>query len=149
MQPKVGISCGIVLSSNELGTPNSLVRGLPPLKPRCIKEVIIIKIRTNRFVVYFTDEELSDLNNKSKKTNLSRGQFIRDCVSNKKIHELPPIDYSKFIFEVRRVGQNLNRLLQIAYSNGFLDVASINHCLEKIEMLDDEIYRAFFNKGFE
>lgn len=96
-----------------------------------------------------SEKELQQLNVKVRKSGMSREQFIRDTLANKKVNELPPIDFTKLIFEVRRVGQNLNRLLQIAYSNGFLDVASINHCLEKIERLDDEIYRAFFNKSFE
>lgn len=99
--------------------------------------------------VRLSEKEFQQVNAKVRKSGMSREQFIRDTLANKKVNELPPVDFTKFIFEVRRVGQNLNRLLQIAYSNGFLDVASINHCLEKIEKLDDEIYRAFFNKSFE
>lgn len=109
--------------------------------------MINIKTRQNRFVVYLTDEELSLLNNKAEKTGMSRGQFIRDCIKNKKIHELPPIDFTKFNFSLRRVGQNLNRLLQIAYSNGFLDVSAIRNCLTEIHSIDDEIHNEFFSRG--
>ena len=108
-----------------------------------------IKNRQNRFVVYFNDAELSALNQKAKRTNLSRGEFIREAITNKPIHEIPPIEYNKFIFELRRVGQNLNRLLQIAYSNGLLDVPKIRDCLNEIRTIDKNIHSELFGNKTE
>jgi len=96
-----------------------------------------------------TEAELFTLNSKVKRTNLSREEFIRESVFNQIIHEIPSADYQKFIFELRRVGQNLNRLLQIAYSNGFLDVASINYCLDEIRSLNRNINKEFFGEKIE
>lgn len=94
-----------------------------------------------------TADERNIINNLVKKTGLSREQFIRDSVMNKKIHECPSADYNRFIFELRRVGQNLNRLLAIAYSNGLLDVPSIRNCLNEIRTLDREIHYEFWGKN--
>ena len=38
----IELACGIVLASSEFGYPNSLVRGLVPLKPHCDEERIAI-----------------------------------------------------------------------------------------------------------
>ena len=94
-----------------------------------------------------TDEELKNLNYKVKRTGMSREEFIREAIFNKIIHEAPPVDYNKFIFELRRVGQNLNRLLQIAYSNGLLDVPKIRTCLDEIRAIDKDIHAEFWGKN--
>lgn len=105
--------------------------------------------RKNAVLVRFYDDEIALLDSKARRAGIAREQFIREAVSNKKIHEVPSADYLKFIYELRRVGQNLNRLLQIAYSNGLLDVASINHCLDEIRSLDRNIHKEFFGEKTE
>ena len=105
--------------------------------------------RNNAVLVRFYDDEIALLESKAKRAGIAREQYIREAVSNKKIHEIPSADYQKFIFELRRVGQNLNRLLQIAYSNGFLDVASINYCLDDIRSLVRNINKEFFGENAE
>lgn len=93
-----------------------------------------------------TEDELTELNDKVKRTGMSREEFIREAIFSKTIHETPHIDYNKFIFELRRVGQNLNRLLQIAYSNGLLDVPSIRNCLNEIKSIDKDIHSELWGK---
>lgn len=102
--------------------------------------------RQNAILVRFDDDEFKHLNDKAKRAGMAREQFIREAVSGKVIHEAPPIDYTKFIFELRKVGQNLNRLLQIAYSNGLLDVPSIRNCLSEIRTIDKEIHSQLWNE---
>lgn len=84
------------------------------------------------------------LNQKAKRANMNCSQYIREELLNRKVYEFPPIEFDKLIFEMRRIGQNLNRLLQIAYSNGYLDVASIKFCLDEIHSLDMKIHNEFF-----
>lgn len=103
-----------------------------------------MKKRTNAFLVRLDDEEMTALNQKVKLSGLSREEFARRCFANKKVVELPPIDYGKLIFETRRVGQNLNRLLRIAYANNYFNSSDIKDCLDRIRAVEDKIHSSFF-----
>lgn len=103
-----------------------------------------MKKRTNAFLVRLDDDEMTALNQKVKLSGLSREEFARRCFANKKIVELPPIDYGKLIFETRRVGQNLNRLLRIAYANNYFNTPDIKDCLDRIRAVEDKIHSSFF-----
>lgn len=100
--------------------------------------------RNNRIVFYLTDEECSTLNNKIVKSGLSREEFIRRTLAGKKIIEQPPLELHDMIFQLRRVGYNLNQLLRIANSEKFLDVPKTRTCIEEIFSLERAIHRQFF-----
>lgn len=103
-----------------------------------------MKKRTNAFLVRLDDDEMTALNQKVKLSGLSREEFARRCFANKIIVELPPVDYGKLIFETRRVGQNLNRLLRIAYANNYFNTPDIKDCLDRIRAVEDKIHSSFF-----
>lgn len=105
--------------------------------------------RPNRIVFYLDDGELRNLNNNVMSSGLSRESFIRKTIEGKKVVELPPIDYGKLIFETRRVGQNLNRLLRIAYANNYFNTPDIKDCLDRIRAVEDKIHSSFFAQNPE
>lgn len=105
--------------------------------------------RQKGVLVRFYENEIALIDSKAKRAGIPREQYIREAASNKKIHEVPPADYKTFIFELRRVGQHLNRILQIAYTNGFLDIASLNYCLDVIRSLTTNINKEFFGDNAE
>ena len=75
--------------------------------------------RNNRIVFYLNDEELAALTDKVQKSKFPREKFIRITLANKRITKMPPVDYRRLVFEMRRAGQNLHRLLVIATANHF------------------------------
>ena len=77
-----------------------------------------MRSRTNRINVWLSDEELADLNEKVSRVRGSRERFIRQCISGAAIREAPSVDVPKLIYEVRRVGASLNRILIIANAKG-------------------------------
>ena len=79
-----------------------------------------MRSRTNRINVWLSDEELADLNEKVSRVRGSRERFIRQCISGVAIREAPSVDVPKLIYEVRRVGASLNRILIIANTRGLL-----------------------------
>ena len=100
--------------------------------------------RNNRIVFYLNDEELAALMDKVQKAKLPREKFIRITLSNKRITELPPIDYGRLLFEMRRTGQNLHRLLVIATANHFFEAADIHSCLDELKNVERKIHKSFF-----
>lgn len=108
-----------------------------------------VKKRTNAFLVRLDNDEMAALNQKVKLSGLSREAFVRNTLAGKRVIELPPVDYGKLIFETRRVGQNLNRLLRFAYANNYFNTPEIKECLEKIRGVEDQIHAAFFRQTEE
>lgn len=100
--------------------------------------------RNNRVVFYLNDEELAALTDKVQKSKFPREKFIRITLANKRITEMPPVDYSHLIFEMRRTGQNLHRLLVIATANHFFEAADIQSCLDDLKRVERKIHSSFF-----
>ncbi len=76
--------------------------------------------RNCRLEVCFTKDELSALTKKARKAHLSLGGFVRSAVSGAEIKEAPGADIPKLIYEVRRVGINIDQILKIAHTKGLL-----------------------------
>ena len=120
-------------------------KGLPrPLNPAKGRRKLHIVKRKHAFLIRLNDEEYERLNALVAKSKLSREDFVRRTLANKKVVELPPVEYGKLIFEMRRVGQNLYRLLTIATVNHFFEAADIQNCLQEIKSLERTIHRSFF-----
>lgn len=100
--------------------------------------------RTHRVQVRLDDEEYAAFRKKVELAGCGQESFLRNAIVNKKVVQLPPVDYGKLIFETRRVGQNVNRLLRIAYANNYFNTPEIKECLEKIRGLESKIHAAFF-----
>lgn len=100
--------------------------------------------RTHRVQVRLNDEEYAAFKKKVELAGCRQECFLRNAIANKNVVQLPPVDYGKLIFETRRVGQNVNRLLRIAYANNYFNTQEIKECLEKIRGLERKIHIAFF-----
>lgn len=100
--------------------------------------------RQNEIKVRLGDDEYESLMEKVRLSGLSREEFIRRTLAQKKVVELPPVDYRRLVFEMRRAGQNLHRLLVIATANHFFEAADILNCLSEIKAVERKIHSSFF-----
>ena len=108
-----------------------------------------MRTRKNAVIIRLNDEELSALNLNTEKSGLPREEYIRRTLKGKIIREKPPADFSKWISEIRRIGQNISRILQIAYSKKLLDVPKIRRSLDELDRLEKAMWEEFFPEGFE
>ncbi len=99
--------------------------------------------RTNRINICLSDEELADLNERVRRAGGSRERFIRQCISGVAIREAPSVDVPKLIYEVRRVGASLNRILIIANARGLLEVPELRRALQRNRELEVRIVDAY------
>ena len=81
-----------------------------------------MKNRTHEIKIRLSQAELESLNAQVAKTRLSREQFCRNAIRGVAIRENPPADLHKLIWEIRRVGNNIDQILTIANARGLLDV---------------------------
>lgn len=100
----------------------------------------------HRVEVYFNSAEYTDLQNKVCKTNLTASEFIRRSVKGASIKEAPPADVPYLLREFKRIGNNINQILLIANTNGFLDAPRLRSALEELKEADRLVFRTYAGK---
>ena len=100
--------------------------------------------RTRRCVIRLSESEYSCLHQKAKATGLSLSAFIRHAINRCEIRACPPPDYRQFIWELRRIGTNIDQILRIAYTKAPLQVPDLKKSLSSLWELEDRIETAYF-----
>ena len=85
--------------------------------------------RTRRCEIRFTESEYRNLMAKAEQAGISREQFCRNAIQGVAIRENPPADLHKLIWEIRRVGNNIDQILMIANARGLLDVPQLRKAM--------------------
>lgn len=132
---------GIVLASTEFATANSLVRGLPPLKPR--RKVVLMRKRNHRIVFYLDDAEFKQLMRNVTLSKYSREAYIRSVLGGYVVREAPPADYYKMLSKISRESANLNQLLVVARTKGFIDTPQLRNLMEDIRSTNKMLWQTF------
>ena len=99
--------------------------------------------RNCRVEICFTEDELAELKNKARKSNLSIGGFVRRAVRDLEVKEAPPADVPMLVREVRRVGYNVDQLLRLANAKGLLDVPQLRKVLADNRAVEKMIMDAY------
>ena len=130
------------LQATDRGDTNPLVRGFTPLKPQ-LKGRMNMKKRTHEIKIRLSQTELDSLNAQVAKTELSREQFCRNAICGVTIRENPPADLHKLIWEIRRVGNNIDQILTIANAKGLLDVPHLRKAISDLRDVEKLIAAAY------
>ena len=99
--------------------------------------------RTRRCEIRFTEGEYRNLTGKAKKAGLSVSALIRKAVDHCEVNAAPPVDLHKLIWEIRRVGNNINQILTIANAQGLLDVPQLRKAMADLRDTEKLIADAY------
>ena len=88
--------------------------------------------RNHRVVFYLNDREFEAFEEKAKRSSRSREAFIRRAIQEVHIKELPPADLHKLIWEIRRVGNNIDQILMIANTKGILNIPDLRNAIDDL-----------------
>ena len=89
-----------------------------------------MRTRNHRVVFYLNDKEFETFEQKAKRSSRSREAFIRKAIQEVQIKELPPADLYKLIWEIRRVGNNIDQILMIANTKGILNIPDLRKAID-------------------
>ena len=90
-----------------------------------------------------TDQDFDELDRQVSRTDYSREEFVRRAIRKQTVRESPPAEYGKILYELRRIGSNLNQLLVLARTHGFVDEREVRKMAEDIQMMDAHFTDAF------
>ena len=91
-----------------------------------------MRTRNHRVVFYLNDKEFEAFKEKEKRSSRSREAFIRRAIEDVQIKELPPADLHKLIWEIRRVGNNIDQILMIANTKGILNIPDLRKAIDDL-----------------
>ena len=98
-----------------------------------------MRTRNHRIVFYLNDKEFEAFEQKAKRTSRSREDFIRKAVAEVQIKEAPPADLHKLIWEIRRVGNNIDQILMIANAKGILNIPDLRKAIDALREVENLI----------
>lgn len=101
------------------------------------------KNRYRRVEVRLNDEELEQLNLAVAKTGLSREEYLRSIINNRVPAEKPHPDFIETIRQLRKIGNNLNQIVVIAYKTGSIDVLKYKKEAEKLQNEIQQILQTY------
>ena len=95
-----------------------------------------MKKRNHEIKIRFSPDELASLNAQAKKAGISREQFCRNAIQGVVIRENPPADLYKLIWEIRRVGNNIDQILMIANAKGILNIPDLRKAIDDLREVE-------------
>ena len=99
--------------------------------------------RTRRCEIRFTESEYLSLMEKAEKAGVSVSTLVRKSVEGCEVKAAPPADLYKLIWEIRRVGNNINQILTIANARGLLDVPRLRKAMADLREVEVMIADAY------
>lgn len=96
-----------------------------------------MRTRNKTVKVRLTESELADLDEKVKKTSMSREAYIRAVLADTVPVETPPIDYKQLYQELVHVGNNLNQIAAKAHALGLLNYSDFKEEADKVDYVTD------------
>ena len=93
--------------------------------------------------VRLNDKEYKELDEKVEKAGIPKERFLRKLIAGCKVYEAPPVDFKKLIYEINRVGSNIDQILALAYTKDMLDVPRLRGELDELDSIEKAMWAAF------
>ena len=91
--------------------------------------------KTKALLLRLTPDEFALLKEQSERTGRSKSDVLRAAWKRLKIVELPPADFAETVVQLRRIGNDLNRLTRAA-NEGDVKISEIKAALSELTALD-------------
>ena len=102
--------------------------------------------RNIQIPIRLSTEEYETLMKKVKNCNCSREQYIRNLINGYSPKEAPPADYYTILSKITRESANLNQLLLMARTKGFIDTPRLEKLISEIRATNQMLWDTFTEK---
>lgn len=106
-----------------------------------------MKKRTKGILVRFTEDEKNIVKTKAASAGFNTEAYCRDAILHGTVAPLPPVDFRAFTTEIRRIGNNLNQVVALAHTKGFIDVVRLNSLMDELWNLERQAGDLFRRAG--
>ena len=92
-----------------------------------------VKNKTVSILFRVTPKECEAIKSKAKKSGLSMSEFIRRSLNGQKITTAPPVDFYTLLWQIKRIGSNLDQLLRKLNTFGIAYSLDLERCEDDIK----------------
>lgn len=103
--------------------------------------------RKNNIHVYLSDDEYEVFLDKLQESGLSISNYCRQKLTTGEVVAAPPIDFRKMIWELKRIGSNLDQVLFRLNSIGVYEKDDLQNCVNEIHGIVSTLYQACRSPG--
>lgn len=103
--------------------------------------------RNNRVHIFLSDEEYRKFLDNVSTSGLSISSYCRKQLTEGKVISAPPADFRRLIWELKRIGTNLDQVLFRLNSIGEYYDEELKSCSEEIHGAVNMLYQTFRNPG--
>jgi hypothetical protein len=96
-----------------------------------------------RCEIRLSEADYQVLAQKAAISGLSMSAFLRKTITTCIIKEAAPVDIPQLIWEIHRVGNNINQILVLANSKGFLDVQDLRKAIVELREVEKMIAKEY------
>ncbi|WP_252219940.1 MULTISPECIES: plasmid mobilization relaxosome protein MobC [unclassified Clostridium] len=101
------------------------------------------RIRSERIEFYVTKEELNEIDNKTKELKLDRSKYLRKVSLQQPIVNIDMTYLNNVIYELNRIGNNINQIAKYTNSNNTLYKSDIKELQNKMDNIWEVISQVF------
>ena len=106
-----------------------------------------MKKRTKGILVRFSEDEKNIVKSKAASAGFNVEAYCRDAILHGAVAPLPPVDFHAFTTEIRRLGNNLNQVVALAHTKGFIDKVRLNDLIDGLWTMEKEAGELFRRAG--
>ena len=103
--------------------------------------------RSNRLDFYLSDDEYRVLLDSVGESGLSVSEHCRQLIKNGIVTAAPPADFRRLIWELKRIGTNLDQVLFKLNSIGEYDHDDLKNCIDEIHGVVSMLHQTFDKSG--
>lgn len=103
--------------------------------------------RKNSVHIYLSDDEYEEFLDNLHESGLSISNYCRQQLTKGQVVAAPPADFRKLIWELKRIGSNLDQVLFRLNSIGVYDQSDLKNCVDEIHGVVSFLYQTFSNPG--
>ena len=97
------------------------------------------RTRSVRLQVYLTEKEMKDLNDKIRRTGLTKSTYIRKIIKDIQPKERPPTDFFEVLKVLRQISINMNQIALKANAIGFINAEAYWENSKRLQVAIAEI----------
>ena len=103
-----------------------------------------MRVRNKQFKLHLNDEEKEQLVKEAAKAGLTKSEFIRRKIADKKINTLPSVNYDELYAKAKGISNSLEKVLKFIYSSKSIPAQAVEDCLVEVNDLLDKTRKEFF-----
>ena len=92
-------------------------------------------------------KEYEKLKSNAKKADIPISAYIRESSLGKRLHEKPPNDFYKILWNIDKIGTNLNQIAVRVNTYKYLDEKELIKIIAELDKLTNELRKKYIGSG--